>query len=212
LIKEKAMDRRKVIAGVVAVLLVAIAAWAFGLIGTTDPAVAELQTLREQMSNETLSEAQRDALRDNFRDRMRALSDEQRRAFFDANRDQWRGRMDQRMNEFFALSPVDQKRRLDEMIDRMRQPRPSRPQSDARGGRGDGQRRGNWANMSEAQRDERAKRRLDRSSATQRAQRTEFRRRLVERAKQRGISDLPSEGARRGWRGASDLHPLEAKI
>jgi hypothetical protein len=200
LIKEKGMDRRNVIAGLVAVLLAAVAAWALGFIGT-DPAVAELQTLQEQMSDESLSESQRDALRDNFRDRMRSLSDEQRRAFFDANRGQWQGRMEQRMSEFFAMSPADQRRRLDEMIDRMRQPRAPRAQNTTRDGRGAGQGRGNWANMSDAQRDERAKRRLDRSSATQRAQMTEFRRRLVERAKERGIGDLPS-GRRGGWRGA----------
>ena len=87
--------------------------------------------------------------------------------------------MGQRMNEFFAMAPAEQQRRLDEMIDRMRQPRTPRPQSDVRDRRRDGQGRGNWANMTEAQRDERSKRRLDRSSATQRAQMTEFRRRLV---------------------------------
>ena len=188
------MDRRKALAGVIAVLLIAVGAWALGFIGGTDPAVAELEKLRGQMSDQSLSEAQRDQLRDNFRERMRSLSDEQRRAFFDANRDQWRGRMGQRMTEFFAMSPVDQRRRLDEMIDRMRQPRAQRSQTAGRDGRdrrGSGQGRGNWANMTEAQRDERAKRRLDRTSATQRAQMTEFRRRLIARAKERGISDLP---------------------
>jgi hypothetical protein len=194
------MDRRKAIAGVFGILLLAAAAWALGLIGSTDPALADLQNLREHMSDESLSDAQREVLRDQFRDQMRTLSDEQRRAFFDANRGQWRGRMGQRMNEFFAMSPADQRRRLDEMIDRMRQPRTQRPQNatrDGRDARGAGQGRGNWANMTEAQRDERAKRRLDRSSATQRAQMTEFRRRLVERAKERGIGDLP-RGGRRG--------------
>jgi hypothetical protein len=164
-----------------------------------------MQELREQMSDGNLSDAQRDGLREQFRDHMRTLSVEQRRAFFDSNRDQWRGRMGQRMTEFFAMSPVDQRRRLDEMIDRMRQPRAPRPQNAARNDRNDrgaGQSRGNWANMTESQRDARSKRRLDRTSATQRAQMTEFRRRLVERAKERGISDLPSNGRRGGWRGA----------
>jgi hypothetical protein len=199
------MDLRKPICGVILVLLITVAAWAFGFFGSTDPAVARLQELREQMSDQNLSDAKRDGMRDQFRDNMRTLSDEQRRAFFDSNRDQWRGRMGQRMTEFFAMSPVDQRRRLDEMIDRMRQPRAPRPQNAARNDRNDrgaGQSRGNWANMTESQRDARSKRRLDRTSATQRAQMTEFRRRLVERAKERGISDLPSNGRRGGWRGA----------
>jgi hypothetical protein len=199
------MDKRKAIGGVITVLLVATAAWALGFIGGTDPALANLQNLREQMSDDGLSDAQRDVLRDQFRDHVRSLSDEQRRDFFDANRGQWRGRMGQRMTEFFAMSPADQQRRLDEMIDRMRQPRAPRSQNATRDGRDDrgaGQGRGNWANMSEAQRDARAKRRLDRTSATQRAQMTEFRRRLVERAKERGIGELRSFGPRGGRRGA----------
>jgi hypothetical protein len=193
------MDKRKSICGVIVILLVAAAAWAFGVFGSTDAAVAKLQNLREQMSDQSLSDAQRDVLRDQFRDHLRTLSDEQRRAFFDANGNQWRGRMGQRMTEFFAMSPVDQRQQLDEMIDRMRQPRPQRPQNAARDGRGAAPGRGNWANMTESQRDERSKRRLDRTSATQRAQMTEFRRRLVERAKERGITNLPSpRGGRRG--------------
>jgi hypothetical protein len=196
------MEKRKLIGGLIATLFVVIAAWASRFIGGTDPALAALEDLRDQMSNESLSDAQRDVLRDQFRNHMRTLSDEQRRAFFDANRNQWQGRMGQRMTEFFAISPADQQRRLDEMIDRMRQPRPQRTQNVARDGRGAGQGRGNWANMTEAQRDERSKRRLDRSSATQRAQMTEFRRRLVARAKQRGINDLPSNGRRGGRWGA----------
>jgi hypothetical protein len=197
------MDRRKAIMGVMAMLLIAAAAWALGFFGGTDPAVAALEQMRAQMSDDNLPEAQRDALRDQFRDRIRALSDEQRRMFFAANRDQWRGRMEQRMGEFFAMSPTDQRQRLDEVIDRMRARRGQRS-ANANGNRGgDRGGRGNWANMTDAQRDERAKRRLDRSSATQRAQFTEFRRRLVERARERGIEDPSSLGGRPGgWRGA----------
>jgi uncharacterized membrane protein len=201
------MDQRKIVIGGIAALLVAAAAWILGFFGRTDPAVAELEQMRAQMSDDNLPDAQRDAVRDQFRDRIRALSDEQRRMFFATNRGQWRGRMEQRMGEFFAMSTADQRQRLDEMIDRMHQRRQQRSQTQNangnRGGGDNGRRRGDWANMTEAQRDERAKRRLDRTSATQRAQFTEFRRRLVERAKERGIHDLSSLGGRPGgWRGA----------
>ena len=65
------MEKRKLIGGLIAVLLVAISAWAFGFFGGTDPALAALEELRDQMSNESLSDAQRDVLRDQFRDHMR---------------------------------------------------------------------------------------------------------------------------------------------
>jgi hypothetical protein len=48
--------------------------------------------------------------------------------------------------------------------------------------------------MTEAQRDERSKRRLDQTSPKMRAQFAEFRKRLDNRAKQRGIT--PPQG---GW-------------
>jgi hypothetical protein len=199
------MDWRKAMVGVMVVLLVAVAAWALGWFGGTDPVVAELEQLRGQMSDSNLPDAQRDALRAQFRERIRTLSDEQRRMFFAGNRDQWRGRIEQRMGEFFAMSATAQRQRLDETIDRMRERRQQRSQnasSNRGGGGGDRRGRGDWANMTEAQRDARAKRRLDRTSATQRAQFTEFRRRLQERATERGI-ELSSLGGRPGgWRRA----------
>jgi hypothetical protein len=189
------MNKRNcIIAGAVVILAVA-AAWMFGLFGGMDPAVAELQQMGAQMFDQNLSEAQRDQLRSDFRQRIGALSDDQRRAFFDASRVQWQARTEQRMNEFFTLSAADQQKRLDDIINRMQQPRQDRGQD--RGGRNGARRdgaRGGWGNMTEAQRDERSKRRLDQTSPKMRAQFTEFRRRLEERAKQRGINDLPGWG------------------
>jgi hypothetical protein len=186
------MDKRKVTIGtVVVVLLAVVSAWALGLFGGTDPAVAELQQMGERMFDGDLPEAERDQLRGDFRERIRSLSDEERRAFFDASRDRWMGRIEQRMDEFFAMPPADQQQRLDEILDRMNRPRTERPGRD-RGGRG------NWGTMSEAQRDERSKRRLDRTSPKLRAQFTEFRRRLEDRANARGMT-VPDWGdGRRG--------------
>ena len=190
------MNKRKVTLGLVVLLVVVGAAWAFGLFGGADPAVAELQQMGDQMWNRDLPDGQRDQLRDDFRQRMQSMTDQQRDAFFDANRDQWMGRMEQRMDEFFAMSQADQQKRLDEMLDRMRQPRTGqRPNP----GGGD---RGGWANLTEAQRDERSKRRLDRTSPKIRAQFTEFRRRLDDRAKQRGVNP-PSMGGWGGRRGGA---------
>jgi len=202
------MDRRKLIAGVAAIVVLVAGAWALGIFGGADPAAAELQQLGAQMFDPGVPEPQRDQLRDDFRKRMGAMSDDQRRAFFDANRDQWMGRIEQRMDAFFEMSPADQQKRLDEIINRMIEPgNQARPNAGGnRGGWGGGAVGGGWSggggNMTEAQRDERAKSRLDRTSPKMRAQLPEFRRRLDERAKERGIGELPGWGFPGGGRGA----------
>ena len=82
------MGKRKLTIGVAVLLILAACAWAMGLFGGGDPAVAELQQMAEQAFDSNLPEAQQDQLRDQFRERMRALTPAQRDAFFDANRDQ----------------------------------------------------------------------------------------------------------------------------
>jgi hypothetical protein len=174
--------RRAIVSGVLTLLLVGVAAWAFGFFNRIDPAVAELQQLGNQMWDKNLPDAQRDQLRSDFRQRMEAMSDNQRRAFFDSNRENWNGRIQERMDEYFGLSKADQQKRLDEILNRMVQDRNSQKQNaTSRGNRGGGR------NMTDAQRDERSKRRLDRTSPKMRAQFTEFRKQLDKRAQQRGI-------------------------
>jgi hypothetical protein len=195
------MKQRKLIVSLSMVALLAIAAWAFGLFGGADPAVAELQQMADQAFDRDLSDSQQAEFREQFRQRMGALTPEQREAFFDANRDRWMQSMEERMNEFFAMSPTDQQKRLDEILNRMSQPREDRPQNGGnQAGAGDGRGRGDWGSMTEAQRDERAKRRLDRTSPKMRAQFSEFRKKLEDRAKERGITQLPGWG-RGGPRG-----------
>jgi hypothetical protein len=176
------MNKRKwIISSFVLLLLVVAGAWAFGLFGSTDPAIAKLQEIGDQMNAPNLQDAQRDQLRDQFRTQMRSLTDEQRRAFFDSNRDQWQMRSAQRMNEYFALSKADQIKRLDEIINRSaQQQKQNQGQNANRGG-------GSRGNMSEAQREERSKRRLDSTSPKMRAQYAEFRKQLDQRAAQRGV-------------------------
>jgi hypothetical protein len=177
------MNRRKVVIGGVVVLLMAVVAgWAFGLFGGTDPAIARLQEIGDQMNASNLADGQRDQLRDQFRTQMRSLTDDQRRAFFDANRGQWEARSAQRMNEFFAMSKSDQTKRLDEIINRSLQQQKQNQGKNANRGGG-----GNRGSMSEAQREERSKRRLDSTSPRMRAQYAEFRKQLDQRAAQRGV-------------------------
>jgi hypothetical protein len=209
------MKRRNIFAAAAAILLIACGAWAFGFFDRPDPVVAELQKMADQAFGQELSEAQQSEFRQQFRQKMDSLSPAQRDAFFDANRDRWMQRMESRMNEFFAMSPSDQQKRLDEIINQMTRPRENRGPNGANGfrgpgggsggptnnaGRGDRGDRGGWANMTEAQRDERAKRRLDQTNPKMRAQFAEFRKKLENRAKERGIPQLPGwgPGGRRG--------------
>lgn len=190
------MDKRKAILGSgVAILILAAAAWGFGLFGGTDPAIAKLQEIGDQMNQQNLPDTQRDQLRDQFRQQMQGLSDGQRRTFFDANRGQWEARSAERMNQFFAMSKADQTKRLDEILNRMNQPRSQNAGGRNQGGGGGGR------NMSEAQREERSKRRLDNTSPKQRAQFAEFRKALDQRAAQRGIKVDGGRGGPGGWRG-----------
>jgi hypothetical protein len=182
--------RKTFIGGVAVILLLFAAAWAFGFFHRTDPAIAELQQLGSQAWDRSLPEAQRSESRDQFRQRMDSLTDDQRRAFFEANRDQWSGRMQQRMDEFFKMSKADQQKRLDEILDRMQKGRNSQQQNQAnRGGNNRGGR-----NMTDAQREERSKTRLDRSTPLMRAQTAQFRQMLQGRAQQRGINLGNSSG------------------
>jgi hypothetical protein len=182
------MNKRKaVISTVLTILLVGLAAWAFGFFTRTDPAIAALQQIGNQMQDKNLSDAQRNQLRDDFRQNMRSLTDDQRRAFFDANRDQWTGRIQQRMDEYFAMSKADQQKRLDEILNRMVQARTSSQQTPSGGNQNSNNNRGGGRNMSDAQREQRSKQRLDRTSPKMRAQFAEFRKQLDTRAQQRGI-------------------------
>jgi hypothetical protein len=195
------MDKRKTLfGGIVAAIIGVAAAWAFGLFGGTDPAIAKLQKIGNQMEADNLPEAQRDQLRDQFRQQMRSMTDEQRSAFFDANRNQWQARAQQRMDEFFAMPRADQQKRLDDIINRMSQPRGNRNRGGQNGGdgRGWGGDRGGRSSMTEAQREERSKRRLDGSTPKMRAQYAEFRRMLNQRAEQRGVP-LNNNGWGRGF-------------
>jgi hypothetical protein len=198
MMKEWIMDKRKVFFGIVGLLAVIAAAWALGLFGRTDPVVAEMEQLRDQLRN--LPDADRRAGWDNFRQRMEGLTDAQRDALR-GNRDQWQQFAQQRMDQFFQLPPDQQRQRLDDIIDRMeqRQREWAKSPNANRGDRGGDRSR----NLTEAQRDQRRKERLDRTSSKMRAQFAEFGRRMNERRAERGLPPMqgPPGGGGGPWRG-----------
>ncbi len=202
------MTKRKWIIAGCALLLAAIGAWSFGAFGGTDPVVAKLQEIGSQLQDKNLSDAQRNQLRDDFRQNMRSMTDDQRRAFFDGNRDQWNGQMQKRMDEFFAMSKADQQKRLDEILNRAVAARNSPQQGNGQANRGN--RGGNRGGRSttDAEREQRSKQRLDRTNPKMRAQFTEFRKQLDQRAQQRGIQLGDQRG--RGFGGGFGGFPRRA--
>jgi len=201
------MKARRITIVIIVVLVGVGAAWAMGYIGGTDPVVAEMQQLRDQMfANRDLPEDQRRAQWQDFRQRMDGLTDAQRQALREGGRERWQQFGQQRMDEFFKMSPDEQRQRLDQMIDRMlarQKERAQNPNVNANAnGRGPGDR--GRRNLTEDQRDQRSKERIARTDPKMRAQRDKFRDMMRDRMKQRGLP--PIEGGRgRGfggpWRG-----------
>ena len=178
---------QRVVAGFVAIAVLVGGSWAFGLFGGgEDPEVLELKKARETVfaDRDQMSDADRRAARDNLRQRIDNLSEDQRQAFFRDGREQMMARMTERMESFFELSPEEQLRELDRRVDEIIERRQQGDQAERRrgGGQGGGPRR----NLTEAQRDERSKRRLDRTNPQLRAQLSEYRRLLNERLQERG--------------------------
>jgi hypothetical protein len=194
------MDKRKVAIGIVVMLIMGIgAAWAMGYFHRTDPAIAELQQLRDQMRS--APEADRQALRDQFRQKIEGMSDDQRREFFQSNRGQFRQDMRRQMNQFFAMSPADQKKRLDDIIDRNIQRQKDRQARGNNGQGGGGGPGGGGRNMTDGQREQARKARLDNSDPVERAQQDKFRQMLGDRMQQRGIQPGQGGGPWMGGRG-----------
>src|SRR5688572_20923775 len=128
--RSSEMNKRIVIGGITFIVLFLAGGWFFGLFGGADPALAELEQMRDQMfENRDLPDAERRQQWDNFRQRIDGLSDDQRRAFFEASRGQWMQRAEQRMDDFFAMPANEQNKQLDEMIQRMLKRRNERAQS-----------------------------------------------------------------------------------
>jgi len=188
--------RNAVIASVVVLFLAVGAAWALGYF-SGDPVVTEMQQLRDQMlANRDLPEAERRAQWDNFRQRMEGLTDAQRSALRESGRDRFQRFGQQRMDEFLQLPPDQQKKRLDDIIDRMQQRQQNPNANRGRGGWGGGR------NMTEAQRDQRRKEMISRTDPKMRAQFDQFRQLLGDRVKERGLPPMQGGPGRGGpWRG-----------
>ncbi len=191
------MDKKKTAIAAVMLALVVGAGWALGFFGQPDPEVAELQKLRNEAfeRRDQMNDEQRRAQFQEIRQRVDGLSESQQRQFREGGRERFQQMMFERMNEFFDMTPEEQAERLDEMIDRMEERRANRDQNG--GGRPGG---GRGGDMTAAQRDQRSKERLDRSTPEMRAKMERFRDMMNQRREERGLEPV------RGGRGMMGGH------
>ncbi|MEM8865882.1 MAG: hypothetical protein AAGF31_10100 [Planctomycetota bacterium] len=208
------MTRSRIAIAATSVALLAAAAWGFGLFGGED---GEVEAIRQQMANRSeLSEADQQAVRD----RIRNLSDNQRQQLFRPMMQAGFDRMRQRYNDLLAM-PDDQRRAeldrmIDQMEDRRREWEARRAEREANRGAGGGEGRGagggeggrrGFSQMSEAERDQRRKGMLDRTSPEMRATVTSMMNMVNDRREERGMEPLSSPralfagGGFRGGRG-----------
>jgi TolA-binding protein len=182
------MNKKWIAVTVATLLLIVGVGWAASFLGDRDPKLAELEQMRDERFKQAaeMSDEQRQAQREQFREKIHDLSDDQRRQFFEKSRGQFQQFAMQRMNEFFAKSPEQQRESLDKMIDRMEEHRQGRE------ARGDGPRGGGnpRANRTPQARDQRRKERLDRSTPEMRSMRDTFRDLLNQRRQERGLEPI----------------------
>ncbi len=181
---------KKHFAGAAAILvLLAGVGWAMGFF-SGDSELAEVEKMRDDLLQkvDTMSADQRRAEFGALRERARDFSPEQRQHFGQGMRQF----MMQRVDRLLDMPPEEQNLELDKWIDRMEGFRTDR---EARGG-GD---RG--ADRSSAERDQRRKERLDRSTPAMRAKMARMRNLINNRRGQRGLPSVEGGGGMFGGRG-----------
>jgi hypothetical protein len=193
------MSKRTVKRSVIGVTTLAIttlmAGWLFGWF-SEDPAIAEVRQMQTKLADPNMKDADRRALMAQIRTKMDSFSSDVRRNLWDANRQVFEKRMDQHVSDLLAMSKADRNKALDADIDRM-QKRQAEAQANAQNNQGanannQGQ-RNRGQSLSDDQRVDRMKNRLDRSLPESRAMRQAYVQMLDQRLKERGLP-VPAPG------------------
>jgi len=179
------MNKKHVVVATVILALLAGVGWA--LFSGEDAELAEAKEMRDEMLQEidTLSDDERRTQFESLRDKTRDFSEEQRRDFGNGMRQFFMRRVDQ----LLAMPPEEQNRELDKWIDRMEKARKDREGKD-RGG-----------DMSSAERDQRRKERLDRTTPAMRGKLDAMKDLFNNRREQRGLGPMQGGGGMFGGRG-----------
>lgn len=188
------MDRRKtaIIIGMLVIVLCLVGvAWAYF---RTDPHLAEVAAIQEQLASEGLTFEQRMVLSDQLQSSMASLSDQDRQQVQRTFERTWEARMEKRLDDFFKLSPAEQTKALDKMIDEsVKREQQFQERAAARGTQGNSNgngNRGGWGsrrNSSESARLQRIKERLTSSQPESRAKYAQYRQMEAQRRQQRGL-------------------------
>jgi hypothetical protein len=186
-------DNRKLY-GITALAVLVFAAWAWNWFDAgqynDDPAVAELERLRDANIGKDLSRDEQRAQREDFGKRMSGLSEEQRMAFFESSMPIWipmmSKRFEQDYDKLMAMTPEEQRKEMDKRIDEM-EARGGPPGGGPGGGGGRPQ-------MDPKKMDEFRKKMLDWTTPEQRSKFENGMKMFNDRRKERGLQPLPPFG------------------
>jgi hypothetical protein len=146
--------------------------------------LARARDLRDRLSSGNLSGEERQQVRGQLRRELQLIPPDQRRNL-------WRERQRQMLEEYFALSAKDKRASLDRIIEQAEAARAERQQTANKNDSGASQNAPNRRNLSQEERDQRRKARLDYSTPEERVLRHEFFHDLQARRQQLG---LPTRG------------------
>src|SRR5262249_587293 len=156
--------------------------WLFGWF-SGNPALAEVQQLQAKMADPNLKDADRQALMQQMRDKMQALSPDARRAAFENGQQMVETREVEHIKQILAMSPAARNKALEGDIDGMEKMGAQRDAANASGaqagtngqnGPGGQRGRGPRGNLTDDQRVDRLRNRLDRSTPEVRAARNAY--------------------------------------
>ncbi|TWU21979.1 hypothetical protein [Bythopirellula polymerisocia] len=189
------MNNKNALIGVAILLVLAVIGW--GWYGGKDPALAELEKLRDEQfarRNEVTEEEQK-AGRQAFGEKMKGLSEEQRRSFFESSAPFFMKMMEARLDQFLALTPEEQKKELDKKIDESLARQKNGGGPTAGGGPGGGRPGGGPPTPQKV--DEFRKKMLDWTTPEQRAKFQTTMQMYNDRMKQRGLDPKAGGGGGR---------------
>ncbi len=184
------MNKKHAIGATLILVLLAGVGWAF--FSGDDAEFVEVKKMRDDLlqKSDTMSHDQRRAGFESLRDKARDFSPEQKRRL----REGGRKHMTQRMDNILALPPKEQRAEIDQLIDRIESWKNNREERGDRG-RGD---RGN--DLTTAERDQKRKERLDRTTPEMRAKRDRMKDLVNQRREERGMEPMQGGPFRFGGR------------
>jgi hypothetical protein len=191
------MWKRVIVIGTILGALLLATAWLLGWF-SGNPAIAEVQQLQQKMADPNLKDAARQAMRDQMRTKMEALSPDARRTVFEAGREAFEKRFESHVDQLLAMSAAERNKALDKDIDQMEKRAAdfAKLQADGKAPPPGGKKGNRTAAVTDEQRLSRLRSRLDRGTPASRAVRAEYTRLIDDRRKQRGLPPVQARFGR----------------